>query len=69
VESRWPRKPVFQETHELFQAQYRMFAGMAEFCGSATEAVMLHQTEGLPLLCRACCMMRPWILAGSRSRL
>ena len=40
----------FQETHELFQAQYRMFARDGRVLWFRDEAVMLHQTEGLPLL-------------------
>ena len=40
----------FQETHELFQAEYRMFARDGRILWFRDEAVMLHQTEGRPLL-------------------
>lgn len=40
----------FQETHELFQAEYRMFARDGRTLWFRDEAVMLHQTEGRPLL-------------------
>jgi len=40
----------FQETHELFQAEYRMFARDGRVLWFRDEAVMLHQTEGRPLL-------------------
>jgi PAS domain S-box-containing protein len=40
----------FQETHELFQAEYRMFARDGRILWFRDEAVMLHQAEGRPLL-------------------
>jgi PAS domain-containing protein len=40
----------FQETRELFQAEYRMFARDGRVLWFRDEAVMLHQAEGRPLL-------------------
>ena len=40
----------FQQTHELFQAEYRMFARDGRVLWFRDEAVMLHQAEGRPLL-------------------
>lgn len=40
----------FQETRELFQAEYRMFARDGSVLWFRDEAVMLHQTDGRPLL-------------------
>ena len=40
----------FQETHELFQAEYRMFARDGRVLWFRDEAVMLHQADGRPLL-------------------
>jgi two-component system, cell cycle sensor histidine kinase and response regulator CckA len=40
----------FQQTHELFQAEYRMFARDGRVLWFRDEAVMLHQAEGRLLL-------------------
>ena len=40
----------FQETHELFQAEYRMFARDGRILWFRDEAVMLHQASDRPLM-------------------